>query len=57
MVVDADGDHLWKHRKALLDSGYGFSTVELGDAIELESAKEMLRDWGWAAPEPAPAWL
>jgi hypothetical protein len=54
MVADPDWEAIGPHERELLDAGYGFSTV--GISGDLESAKSMLRDWGWSAPEPKPSW-
>jgi hypothetical protein len=57
MVVDSDSDVLWPHHKTLIDAGYGFSCVGCSDPEDLDSAHEMLADWGWASELPKPDWL
>jgi hypothetical protein len=41
---------------ALTGAGYGYSAVENGAEADDESAREMLRDWGWAPTDPRPQW-
>lgn len=55
MIAGSDWDAISPFADALLRQDYGFSVVEIGDG-EDESVKEMLRDWGWSAAEPKPAW-
>jgi hypothetical protein len=56
VVAHADWNAIGPHASTLGDLGYGFSTVTLDSETDDESAKEMLRDWGWSAPEPMPLW-
>ncbi len=56
LVADPDWETISPHAASLLELGYSFSTVSLGDHPDYESAKEMLRDWGWSASEPEPQW-
>jgi hypothetical protein len=54
IIVDPDWEAIGPHSDELTRLGFGFSAVEIGD--DVESAKEMLRDWGWTANEPKPSW-
>ena len=57
MVVDRNSNALWPYRTALVDAGYGFSCVGCSDPADLDSAQEMLADWGWTSELPTPDWL
>ena len=58
MVVDADCDVLWPHRKELLAAGYGLSCVgPCEPADDVADGNEMLSDWGWSSASPKPNWL
>jgi len=56
MIADPDWDRIAPYAKALIASGYGYSRVALG-SFDRERIIALLADWGWAAPEPPPAWL
>jgi hypothetical protein len=56
MIADPDWEMLSRHRGALMNLGYGYSTVGLGGEPLDQNAKAMLRDWGWSASEPRPCW-
>lgn len=56
MIVDPDWEAISPYADALLRLGYGFSAVDIGTDPDAESAKKMLRDWGWSADEPKPSW-
>jgi hypothetical protein len=47
--------------KIILETGYGFSVLdepESNSDFDLDSSKEMFRDWGWAgAVGKKPAWM
>jgi hypothetical protein len=54
MLIFTDFDEVSDHLKCLSASGYGYSVLsEPGDdeEFDLESVKEMLRDWGWVDRE------
>ena len=54
MIAEPDGQFLSRHWIALAEQGYGYSAVEIG--TDEDSAREMLRDWSWAADSPPPSW-
>ena len=57
MVVDPAWSILKPFSNALLEAGYGFSRIKLG---EYERARmiDVLRDWGWAGSRRTkPQWL
>ena len=58
MIAEADCQLMERHAAALIKEGFGYSVVELGvgDDAEDQSAKDMLRDWGWVASMPRPTW-
>ena len=56
MIADPYWEAISPYADALLRLGYGYSAVEIGSNPDDESAKEMLRDWGWSAAEPKPSW-
>jgi hypothetical protein len=57
MIADPDWEKIKPYADALWELGYGYSVVKLRCNIaDDESAQEMLRDWGWAAPDPKPSW-
>jgi hypothetical protein len=56
MIADPDWETISPYADALFTLGYGYSAVEIGDGPDYESAKEMLRDWGWSAAGPKPSW-
>lgn len=57
MIADPDWEKISPHADALLRLGFGYSVVEVGcHTAEADSAREMLRDWGWSAADPKPSW-
>jgi hypothetical protein len=56
MIVDPEWEAIGPHADALSRLGYAYSAVDIGTDFDAESAKEMLRDWGWSADEPKPSW-
>jgi hypothetical protein len=56
MIAHPDWEAISPHADTLARLGYGFSAVEIDGDLDDESAKEMLRDWGWSAAEPKPSW-
>ena len=56
MIAEPNWNALSPFADTLTRLGYAFSAVEVGSDGDDESAKEMLRDWGWSAAEPKPAW-
>ena len=57
MIVDPDWSTIEPHQESLLSAGYGFSCLELGDADDDDSAREMFSDWGWSSDGQPPDWL
>ncbi|HEX5184207.1 MAG TPA: hypothetical protein VFW19_13805 [Allosphingosinicella sp.] len=56
MIADPQWEVISPYADALLKLGYAYSAVELGSDGDDDSARRMLRDWGWSAPEPKPGW-
>jgi hypothetical protein len=56
MIAEQDGRFLRNYCDALIERGYGFSAVKIGSENDDESAREMLRDWGWASDKAMPDW-
>jgi hypothetical protein len=56
MIVDPDWNVIEPNSEKLMQLGYGYSAVEIGSNSDDQSAKEMLRDWGWSSEDPRPAW-
>ena len=51
--------HKWDKAKATLAvaQGYGYSCMSLEGHLSSESAKQVLRDWGWSGPQSLlPPW-
>jgi len=58
MLIVGDYDEISDHLECLRLSGYGFSVLsEPGhdEVFDVESAKEMFRDWGWVDPAHSPS--
>jgi hypothetical protein len=56
MIADPDWGAISQYADELSRLGFGFSAVEIATKADDESAKEMLRDWGWSASDPTPDW-
>lgn len=56
MIVDPEWTVIEPHADMLWKLGYGYSAVSLGLDDDYDSAREMLRDWGWSAAEQEPSW-
>ena len=59
MCIVCDFDKIGECTDELVNLGFGFSTLsepDIGEEIDLESTKEMLRDWGWVGSGEKPLW-
>lgn len=61
MLIFHDSSELMDRGAVLVEMGYGYSVLDGRgvDEFDLESYKEMFRDWGWGRPEDpdAPSWM
>jgi hypothetical protein len=61
MLIFHDSSELLGCGTVLVEMGYGYSVLGGGgvDEFDLESYKDMFRDWGWGRPEDptAPSWI
>ena len=61
MLIFHDSSELLGCETVLVEMGYGYSVLGGGgvDEFDLESYKDMFRDWGWGRPEDptAPSWI
>jgi hypothetical protein len=63
MLLVTDDQIVWPHRAAITDAGYGFSVLSeprrnLDSPLDIDGAKAVLRDWGWAGSnENRPDWV
>ena len=59
MIIVSDYAVVRPHAPALIDSGFGYSTMsDPTDPYERDGCLEVLRDWGWTGPaDESPPWL
>jgi hypothetical protein len=59
-LVFGTSEVIWPLRKMVIASGYGYSVMSIPEnvAVDVESYREVLLDWGWAGPRATkPHWV
>ena len=60
ICIVSDYEKISEFADEIYNAGFGFSTLsdpEENEIVDIESIKEMLRDWGWSGIGEKPNWL